>query len=85
MFRIIVFKELKSILLSPKFAATFGVCSLLLLLSVYIGINEYHASVRRYDTAGELIEQQVREARSWHQSNLSLTKPDASVCRRREQ
>ena len=36
MFRTIVYKELKNILLSPKFSATFAVSSILLLLSVFI-------------------------------------------------
>ena len=58
-------KELKAILLSPKFVATFGVCSVLILLSVFIGIQEYKASVDQYETALQLAEQEVREATSW--------------------
>ena len=67
MFRTIVYKELKNILLSPKFSATFAVSSILLLLSVFIGINEYQATVRQYDTATGLVDQRLREARSWAQ------------------
>ncbi len=50
MFGILIQKELKAILLSPKFAVTFGICAFLLLLSVFIGISEYNASVKQYDT-----------------------------------
>ena len=44
MFTTIVLKELKSILVSPKFPVTFAVSSLLVLLSVFMGIREYRAS-----------------------------------------
>ncbi len=58
-------KELKAILLSPKFVATFGVCSLLILLSVFIGIQEHRAAVDQYETAIQLADQEIREATSW--------------------
>ena len=48
---ILIEKELKSIIKSPKFAATFGVCAVLILLSFFIGIQEYRASVEQYDSA----------------------------------
>ncbi|MBK7142492.1 MAG: ABC transporter permease subunit [bacterium] len=65
MFTILMQKELKSILLSPKFAVTFGVCAFLLLLSVFIGISEYKSSVKQYETAQALADQQVRETSSF--------------------
>ncbi|GMQ81885.1 MAG: hypothetical protein BMS9Abin05_1322 [Rhodothermia bacterium] len=65
MFKILVEKELKSILQSPKFVATFGVCSLLILLSVFIGIQEYHSSVDQYETATQLVDQSIAEATSF--------------------
>jgi ABC-type transport system involved in multi-copper enzyme maturation permease subunit len=65
MLRTIIEKELKAILLSPKFAVTFGACSLLIILSVLIGIQEYRAAVRQHETATQLAEQQLREASSW--------------------
>ena len=65
MLRILIEKELKLILQSPKFVATFGVCSLLILLSVFIGIQEYRASVAQYETASQLVEQQIGEATSF--------------------
>ena len=65
MFWLLVEKELKSIILSPKFAATFGICSLLMLLSLFIGIQEYRHSVSRYETAMRLTEQELRGEDSW--------------------
>ncbi len=65
MFATLVEKELKSILLSPKFVATFAVCTVLILLSVFVGIREYKASIAEYETASQLSEQAVRSATSW--------------------
>jgi len=66
MLKILIQKELKSILTSPKFTATFAVCSLLILLSVFIGINEFKHSVARYETSTSLADQRMREMTSWH-------------------
>lgn len=65
MLGILIQKELKAILTSPKFTATFAVCSLLILLSVFVGVNEYKHSVERYDTSTNLAEQRMREMSSW--------------------
>jgi len=70
-------KELKALLLSPKFSATFAVCSLLILLSVYIGVRDYQARVTQYDITTTLADQQAREAQSWHGfSYKTVRKPD---------
>ncbi len=66
MLRTLIIKELKAVILSPKFTATFLICSLLMLLSVYIGIQEYRGAVRQHETAQQLVEQGAREARGWH-------------------
>src|SRR6185436_1255941 len=65
MFTTIVLKELKSILVSPKFPVTFAVSSALILLSVFMGIREYRAASDQYRAAGELVRQEMREARGW--------------------
>lgn len=65
MFKVLVEKELKAIFLSPKFVATFGVCALLILLSVFVGIQEHRVSVEQYETAQQLLEQEILEATSW--------------------
>lgn len=77
MLGILIQKELKSILLSPKFVATFATCALLILLSVFVGIQEYHAAVKQYDAAVQLVEQDLREASSWMGLNNKIyRRPD---------
>lgn len=72
MFSLLLNKELRSILLSPKFPVTFGVASLLMLLSVFVGIREYQSYARQYESANELVRQEMREARSWMGLNSRL-------------
>ena len=66
MFTTLVQKELKAIMLSPKFAATFGVCSLLLLLSVFIGIQEFRVASDQYNTSVSLVQQNMQTQTSWN-------------------
>ncbi len=78
MFRIMVLKELKAILLSPKFPATFAVCAGLMLLSVFIGVREYKAAVGQYETARQLVDQELRAQSSWMGANgEAYRRPDA--------
>ncbi|NUM77771.1 ABC transporter permease subunit [candidate division KSB1 bacterium] len=65
MLAILIQKELKAILLSPKFAATFATCAVLILLSLFIGIQDYRAAVRQYEAAQQLNAQEMREQTSW--------------------
>ncbi len=62
----LIVKELKAIIVSPKFVATFLICAVLMLLSVFIGIQEYRNAVRQYETATQLVEEGAREATGWH-------------------
>ncbi len=76
MLKLLIEKELKNILQSPKFVATFAVCSVLILVSVFIGVQEYRSSVRAYETANGLVKQQIAEATSfWMVSNRVYRKP----------
>jgi ABC-type transport system involved in multi-copper enzyme maturation permease subunit len=78
MFWLLVERELKSIILSPKFVATFGVCSLLMVLSLFIGIQEYNYSQRKYETAIQLTERRLQAEDSWWGiRNTVYRKPDA--------
>ncbi len=52
-------------LTSPKFAATFAVCALLVLLSLALGVSEYRAYVGRQQSAEGLQQQELGEAASW--------------------
>lgn len=65
MLRTLIEKELKAILLSPKFAVTFAACSALIVLSIGMGMQEYRAAARQYESATQLAEQQLREASNW--------------------
>lgn len=65
MFWLLVEKELKSVILSPKFTATFGICSVLMLISLFIGIQEFRHAEQRHDTALRLTEQELRSEDSW--------------------
>lgn len=75
MFTTVVMKELKGILLSQKFTLTFGVVSILILMSIVAGISEYAAGARQYDTAVQLAEQELREASSWMSINARALRP----------
>ena len=77
MFKTLFEKELKAILLSPKFVATFGVCTVLILLSVFIGIKEYEAGRAHYETAVQLTQQNMLEASNWWSvTNRVFREPD---------
>lgn len=65
MFWILVQKELKSIIQSPKFIASFLTFSILILLSFYTGIKEYKDYEKNYNTAISLIETNLAQADSW--------------------
>jgi len=58
-------KELKNIIFGPKFVATFAVCSLLIILSFFVGIQDYRAAVKACDAGSQLAEQEMQEKTSW--------------------
>ena len=65
MFSLLLQKELKNIISSPKFTATFLVCSVLILISVFVGINEYENAVAQYQANQEIARQDIAQATSW--------------------
>ena len=67
MLSLLIQKELKNIILSPKFFATFLVCSVLILTSVYIGITEYQKSVLQFEVNNKLAQQNISQAADWGQ------------------
>lgn len=76
MLGILITKEFKNIIQSPKFVSTFLTCTVLILLSVYIGIQEYNDSVRQYEIGNSITEQSVREQTAWGQvQNQVFRKP----------
>lgn len=51
MFKLLVEKELREIIGSTKFALTFGVCAVLILLTFYVGGRNYQVSRKQYEAA----------------------------------
>lgn len=51
MIKHIIEKELREIIGSTKFAATFGVCALLIILAFYVGARNYQVSLVQYEAA----------------------------------
>lgn len=51
MLKIIIEKELREIISSTKFAVTFGVCAVLILLAFYTSAKNYQVSLSQYQAA----------------------------------
>lgn len=51
MFKLLLEKELKEIVGTTKFAVTFGVCAVLILLAFYVGARNYEVSRQEYEAS----------------------------------
>src|SRR3970040_2617716 len=51
MLKLIIEKELREIIGSTRFAITFGACSVLLLLSFYVGARNFQISMEQYEAS----------------------------------
>lgn len=77
MIKLLIEKELKTILLSPKFVSIFAVCTILILMSIFIGILDYRASLTHYETNNTLNEQELKKQRYWSGLSTSVSRyPD---------
>jgi hypothetical protein len=65
LFGTLVHRELRGILASPRFVATFAVCSLLVLLALASGTVQYHAFQREQASLAALTDQQLAEQTRW--------------------
>jgi|TARA_B100000315_G_scaffold124669_1_gene114620 ABC-type transport system involved in multi-copper enzyme maturation permease subunit len=65
MFRIILDKELREIIGTTKFAVTFGVCAVLILLAFYVGARNYEVSRQEYEAAVAENIQQMQGLTDW--------------------
>lgn len=65
MLRIIIEKELRDIIGSAKFAVSFGVCALLILLAFYVGAAGYQTNVARYDASRKENLKQMEGVTDW--------------------
>jgi ABC-type transport system involved in multi-copper enzyme maturation permease subunit len=65
MIKLIIFKELRDIIGSARFAITFAVCSILILLTFYAGARNYQAEVASYDAARAQNLRQLEGVTDW--------------------
>ena len=65
MLRFIIEKELRDIVGSTKFAATFGVCAVLIILSFYVGARSYQTDVAQYEAARTQNLRQLEGLTDW--------------------
>ena len=72
MLRILITKELRSVILSPKFPVTFAVCSIIILLSVLVGIREYRATEKQAAAGQEFSNELMREQTGWSSVSESI-------------
>ncbi len=65
MIRLLVEKELREIIGSAKFAVSFAVCSLLIILSFYSGATNYKNTVTQYEAAKRANFRQMEGVTDW--------------------
>lgn len=69
MFKLILYKELREIIGTAKFAVTFGICSILIILAFFTGIKNYQSGMQEYK-ASQAAELRKHEKRtSWDEVN----------------
>ncbi len=69
MLRLIIEKELREIIGAAKFAVTFGVCALLILLTFYVGAQGFKLSLARHQAAEAENKRQLEGLTDWVQVN----------------
>jgi ABC-type transport system involved in multi-copper enzyme maturation permease subunit len=62
---VLIEKECKGVLLSPRFVGTFVVASALILLSIVVGVREYRAFQRAQVAGAQLLAEEQAQATSW--------------------
>ena len=65
MLRDIIKKEIQDTIMSPKFVFTFLLCTILILLSVYTGVNNYLAEQKEYSAAVALNRKNLENQQSY--------------------
>jgi ABC-type transport system involved in multi-copper enzyme maturation permease subunit len=69
MLKTIIEKEIRDNILSTKFAVTFGICSLLILLSFYVGAKNHKIAQARYEATKVENLRQLNGLTDWLQVN----------------
>ena len=75
MFKLIFIKELKEILQSSRFTISFAVCSLLIILSFFMGAQNYLAGKAQYEAAKQENYNQIAANTEWMSVNHSIMLP----------
>ncbi len=75
MFRLLVEKELREIISTTKFAVTFGVCSVLILLAFYVGAGNYQVSQSEYEAAKAENIKQMEGLTDWQRIDHRIFLP----------
>ncbi len=65
MLKLIIEKELKDIISSTKFAVTFSICSILILLSFYIGVRNYQVAQSQFEASKAANVRQYEGITDW--------------------
>ncbi|MCI0513436.1 ABC transporter permease subunit [candidate division KSB1 bacterium] len=65
MLRTLIEKELKNIITGPKFTITFLIAAILIVMSVWIGIQDYRAACEAYTAGVQLVQQRMQETSVW--------------------
>ena len=76
MIRLIATKEIREMLLSPKFVVIFAVSTVLVLLSTYTGVASYVDEVREYRLSDQIVREEMARG-SWS----GLIRPGSSLIR----
>jgi ABC-type transport system involved in multi-copper enzyme maturation permease subunit len=71
----IIEKEIRIVLTSPKFVTTFTVFSILVLLSITLGVREYRSFEAQQNAARGLVQQEMNEAKSWSEVRPRAFRP----------
>ena len=65
MFTLVLNKELREIIGSGKFAITFGICSILIILAFYTGIENYKTGIQEYNASKEAQLRKYKNTTEW--------------------
>jgi ABC-type transport system involved in multi-copper enzyme maturation permease subunit len=72
MFTLLLLKEIRALLYSPKFLISFALASVLLITSFWIGVREYKEQRAQYGIANDMARQQMQEQRRWAGANMRV-------------
>jgi ABC-type transport system involved in multi-copper enzyme maturation permease subunit len=67
MLRDIIKKEIQDTIMSPRFVFTFLLCTILILLAVYTGINNYQAELKEHSAAVALNKKNLESQQDYQQ------------------